>query len=104
VNHAHPVASAFALMLIASGSLVLLASLISPRLLRTQFMRWMVFGNRLEPTRSNQVLIAIWAMLFGGGLLLFMHGYRTLSFIAFLAWAPVTAIMFKRMWWPATQA
>ena len=90
--------------LIGTGLLALLAAWTAPRILERPFARWMITGKRLEPTRNNQILMSVWAVLFGSYLLLVSLGHPVLGLVALGAWLPVALIVIKRTYWPATQA
>jgi len=90
-----------AVFLVTFGLFALIAAWASPGLLDSPFMRKLVTGNRLAPTRANQTLMGAWAMLIGGYFLLSIGGYRTLSYIAFAIWLPLAFIVLRRSFWSA---
>ena len=91
-------------LLIVTGLLALVAVWTFPRALQTPFARWMITGKRLAPTRNNQILMSVWAFLFGCYLLLFSLGHQVLGLIALVVWLPFGITVIKRTYWPATEA
>lgn len=96
--------SLIAAALVVVGLFTLVATWAAPRILEHRFMRWLVTGRRLAPTRANRALMACWAALIGGYLLLSVGGYYVLSVIVLVAWLPLAFVVIKRTWWPAPKA
>jgi hypothetical protein len=97
-------AAASGAILIVTALIALTALWLSPGLLQRPFARWMITGKRLAPTRSNQVLMSVWAFLFGCYLLLFSLGHKVPGLIALAVWLPFGITVIKRTYWPATEA
>ena len=90
--------------LIASAVFLAIAAWTAPQLLEGRFMRWASTGKRLAPTRGNRTLMSAWALLFGIYLLLSVTSYAQFRHIALIAWAPVGIVVFKRTFWPRSEA
>ena len=98
------VTAAIGVYLLLAGLLALIAVWISPGLLEKPFARWMITGKRLAPTRNNQVLMSVWAILLGCYLLLISLGYQVLGFVALAVWLPFGIAAIKRTYWPTAEA
>ena len=98
------VSAAGGTLLLVTGLLALLAVWTAPRLLKKPFARWMITGRLLEPTRNDQILMSVYAVLIGCFLLLVSLGQQVLALIAFVAWLPFGITVIKRTYWPATEA
>ena len=85
------------IFLIATGTIALVFAWLAPTLLDPPFLRWMITGKRLAPTRANRTLMASWAVLMGCYLLLSSLGYRTLSLIAVAVCLAVGVVVLRRL-------
>lgn len=84
--------------LILFGIAALLGTWLAPSFMDRRFMRHMLTGWRLEPSRSNRVLMSIWATLIGGYLALAMLEFRMASLVVLAAWLPFAFVVLKRTW------
>ena len=89
---------------VAIGIFSLIAAWFAPSLLATPFMRWLTTGRRLEPSRDNQTLMAVWSILLGAFFVLAVLGQTIPGLAVFLLWLPIGVVVFKRTFWPTSRA
>ena len=87
--------------LVLVGVAALIATWFTPSLMDRPFMRTMLTGRRLRPTRSNRILMSVWTILIGLYTALSVLGYRMPSLIVFAAWVPFAYVVLKRTYWPS---
>ena len=95
--------AALSALLICGGMFALVATFVSPGFMDRPVMRRLLIG-RLQPTRSNKIIMSIWSILIGSYMMLAMLEQRTLSYIAFAAWLPFAFIVLKRSFQPSAKA
>ena len=83
-------------LIVLIGAFSLIAAWFAPNALATPFMRWMVTGRKLEPTRSNQSLMSVWSILIGTYMLAALSGHMIASMIVFVVWLPFGAMVLRR--------
>lgn len=78
-----------------SGAIGLVLTQWAPRVMDLPFMRWMVTGRHLEPSRRNRILASAWALLGGTYIFLSASGYVIPALVVFVAWMPVAVLFFR---------
>lgn len=87
------IAMSGAVFLVAFGLVTLAMAWLAPRALDTRFMRWMLTGERLEPTRRNRVMASAGSILSGVYILLTVSRHVVLALLALVAWALITVLL-----------
>ncbi len=88
---------AIATVLLASGSLVLVATWFAPRLLGTRFVRWLVNGSRVTADRVNRTLLASLNILLGVHAAAWVVGYRGPGHVALAIGLVAAVVVIRRV-------
>jgi hypothetical protein len=82
-----------AAFLVVFGLVTLVMAWLAPRSLDTPFMKGMLTGERLLPTRRNRVLASAGSVLFGTYLWLALASYAVPALLVAAAWLAVTVLL-----------
>ena len=91
-------------LIVLVGIFSLVAAWFAPSVLATPFMRWMVTGRKLAPTRANQTLMSIWSILLGTYIVVSLSGYLVVGIIVFFLWLPFGVMVLRRTFWSVDKA
>ena len=75
-------------LFVAYGSFGLIGTWLAPAIGKSWLYGPGMFTGRVEPSRVNRTILSLWALFVGGYFAASGSGYRTLSFIFFLAFMP----------------
>ena len=95
-------ALAMATFLIAFGLVTLAMTWLAPRALDTRFMKGMLTGERLEPTRRNRALASAGSVVFGTYIWFTVGGLVVPALLALAAWVAITLLL-RRARMPLSQ-
>ena len=90
--------------LVLGGIVALAGTWLAPNFMDRPWIRRIVTGDRLDPSRSDRTIMSIWTILIGSYLMLSMLGQSTLSYVVFVAWLPFAFIVLKRTFGSRTKA
>jgi hypothetical protein len=79
------------------GVFTLFAAWFAPKLLASPFMRRMTTGPRLDPSRANRTLMAVWSILLGVYFSLSVTGHTLAGLIVFAVWLPIGVVVIRRL-------
>ena len=86
-------ALALASFLIVFGLVALAMTWLAPRMLDTRFMRGMLTGQRLEPTRMNRTLASAGSVIFGTYIWLSIHWFVVPALLVLAVWMVITLLL-----------